>query len=286
MKYYLFVFLILLYACKAEDNPVASTGSKLGNITGIITDSETGDVIPQVLVTTQNSTSSVITDIDGIFYIENVSPGSYTLVASKADYTTSQVSVRVDSGLTTQADIVLTQKQAPESGVLEGKVINASDDNGIVSAVVTLTGTSETNTYNLTKISDSKGSFTFLDIPPGDYTVSASKFDFVTKSIVINIIADSTSFAAIQIVPKYGMIEGIVTDKVTNLPIEGALISTTPSTNSVTTDSDGKYLIDYAPTESGTSVSFTILASKNGYENATVRVNVNPGRTAKANIQM
>jgi len=286
MKYYLFVFLILLYACKAEDNPVTSSGSKLGNITGIITDSETGDVIPQVLVTTQNSTSSVITDIDGIFYIENVSPGSYTLVASKADYTTSQVSVRVDSGLTTQADIVLTQKQEPESGILEGKVINASDDNGIVSAVVTLTGTSETNTYNLTKISDSKGSFTFLDIPPGDYTVSASKFDFVTKSIVINIIADSTSFAAIQIVPKYGMIEGTVTDKTTNLPIEGALISTTPSTNSITTDSDGKYLIDYAPTESGTSVSFTILASKNGYEDATVRVNVNPGRTATANIQM
>lgn len=288
MKYLsiLLVVLLLFNACKEEDNPVGSVGTQLGNITGIITDSETGNVIPQVLVTTQNSTSSVITDIDGVFYIENVSPGNYTLVASKVDYVTSQVSVRVDSGLTTTADIVLSKEQEPESGVLEGQVINASDDTGIETAVVTLTSEGETNSINLTKISDSNGNYKFLDIPPGTYAVSASKFDFVTKTININIIADSTSFAAIQLIPKFGMVEGTVTDKTTNLPIEGALISTTPATNTVTTDSDGKYKIDYAPTATGVSVNYTIRAVKDGYTDASVQVNVNPGRTTTANIQM
>ena len=288
MKYLpiLLIVLLSLPGCKEEDSPVESVGNLLGNITGIITDSETGNVIPQVLVTTQNSTSSVITDIDGVFFIENVSPGNYTLVAEKAEYVVSQVSVRVDSGLTTTADIVLTKEKDPESGILEGQVINASDDSGIETAVVTITSEDESNSINLTKISDTNGNYQFLDIPPGNYAVSASKFDYVTKTININIIADSTSFAAIQLVPKYGIIEGTVTDKATNLPIEGALISTTPATNTVTTDSEGKYKIDYAPTATGVSVNYTISAVKDGYTDASVQVNVNPGRTTTANIQM
>lgn len=280
------VLLLFIAACKSEDNPVVAEGPSLGNITGIITDAETGNVIPQVLVVTENSTSSVISDIDGIFYIKNVAPGNYSLIASKNEYSSSRVNVRVDSGITTQADIVLSKIQDPVFGRLNGKIINASDDTGIVDAVVTLSGLDEENTYNLTKITSSDGSYTFDELPPGDYVVSASKYDFVTKDININIIADSTSFAAIMLMPKYGKITGIVTDKTTNLPVSGALIATTPATNTVTTDDNGSYTIDYAPTVTGTSVNYTVTASHDGYTNASVQVNVNPGRTATANIQM
>ncbi len=280
------LFLILLFSCSQEENPVGISALGPGKIVGYVTDGETGFAISQALITSQASTSAIITDIDGFYIIENVSPGSYSMSASKNGYQSASISVSVDSSMTAQADFVLLEIPPQEYGELEGKVFNAVNDQPVDEAVITITSTDENNITDRKMVTETSGAYSFISLIPGTYEVTAEKVDFVNKTITIEIVADSTSFAAINLIPDYGSITGIVSSRDTNIPIAGALISTSPATNTVTTDSTGRYTIEYAPLANGQSSTYTVTASKAGYTDAQVSINVNPGKTAIGNIQM
>ncbi|GAB4328292.1 MAG: hypothetical protein Kow0037_02490 [Calditrichia bacterium] len=78
-----------------------------------------------------------------------------------------------------------------------------------------------------------------------------------------------------------GTVSGKVVDAVTGAALAGASITTTPATNAITTDSTGTYLIENV--EEG---KITIAASKTGYRNGIVSVNVVAGDTSIAIIQL
>lgn len=76
-------------------------------------------------------------------------------------------------------------------------------------------------------------------------------------------------------------ITGKVLDKVSNSALSGAVISTNPTTSSVTTDANGNYTIADVP-----AGQFTVTASKDGYGSAFVTVSVAEGKTVNADIQL
>ena len=81
--------------------------------------------------------------------------------------------------------------------------------------------------------------------------------------------------------PAYGKIQGAVYNAASGLPLDKALVTTTPPTNAVTTDTLGAYLIENV--EAGT---YHIRASKTGYDSAGVNISVLAGFTTTADIPL
>ena len=70
----------------------ASFAQGTGSISGLLTDKETGDQpLPFANVTIKGTTKGTTTDFDGLYQIENIEPGTYTLVFSFVGYETLEV---------------------------------------------------------------------------------------------------------------------------------------------------------------------------------------------------
>lgn len=79
----------------------------------------------------------------------------------------------------------------------------------------------------------------------------------------------------------YGSIEGIVTDAVTEEPINGALVTISPISTSMNTGSDGRYHF----TNLDPSL-FTVQIEKNGYLTNKKIITVEPGETRNGDVQL
>jgi len=77
----------------------------------------------------------------------------------------------------------------------------------------------------------------------------------------------------------YGTIEGRVLDRDTNVPLANVVVTTSPPSNAILTDSDGRFTV-----ENVAAGNYTITASRSGYSSGTVTVAVQQGRTAQANV--
>lgn len=88
----------------------AAYSTTTGKIAGRVVDAETGQPMPGVNVVIDGTSTGAATDVDGYYFILNVSPGTYDLRASLIGYATTIVTVKVTAGLTTQQDFRLAQE--------------------------------------------------------------------------------------------------------------------------------------------------------------------------------
>lgn len=77
----------------------------------------------------------------------------------------------------------------------------------------------------------------------------------------------------------FGDIEGIVIDSDSDDPIPRVNLTTTPPSNSITSNSDGSFNLNNLPVG-----NYTIQARKSGYSNVSVSVNVQEDRVTTAQI--
>lgn len=75
----------------------SSTAESL--VAGVITDTITGMPIPFVTVVVKGSKTAVLSDVSGIYSLENLIPGNYTLVFSQVGYTPKELSVFISPGI-------------------------------------------------------------------------------------------------------------------------------------------------------------------------------------------
>ena len=80
---------------------------------------------------------------------------------------------------------------------------------------------------------------------------------------------------------RFGSIEGAVVDFDTGAAIPSAGITTSPATDAITADGEGRFSVPNVLT--GT---YVISASRSGYRTSTVTVSVREGRTAQATLFM
>lgn len=279
LKILLFLLLLVFYSgCKKEDSPVegssgpATTGVIIGNITSF----ETGNPVSQVTITTSPATNSITTDIYGDYILENIKPGSYTITAYKSNFDSTSTKIVVTEGINTRADMTIKPAKIITPGRLRGVVINAANDSVI----------SDANVYTSTKPfystkTNSSGVYDLTGIRPGDYDVTVEKFGFSTKVIKISVISDSVQTINFSLQPLYGRITGRITDAVTNAGIPGVNITTTPPTNSVSTDASGNYIMENLP--KGT---YKLATLKDGYVPGSIQVNVIEGKAAIGDVIM
>ena len=143
-----------------------------GSIAGSVVDAQTSQ--PIVGATVSDGTDpSVTTDASGNYVIENVTPNTDTVTASKSGYVTATASVTVTSSSNTQQNFSLT-----EDGGITGTVTDASTHAAISGAAVTCTCQGPGTTTN------GSGVYNFTQVAPGSYTltVTATGYTGVTTA--------------------------------------------------------------------------------------------------------
>lgn len=273
----LLLFSTLFLSC-AEENPVTPVPETVGNITGVVTEAESGRSLKQVYVTTTNQTHAVTTDIDGFYELPNVRPGDYTLVAALIGYETSTVKVAVDTARTTIADFIL--KPVDNPGEIRGTVIDQSNDQPIRNAAV------ETDPFAGLIKTDENGEFIIPSVPVGEYQVTGSRFGYESKTFAVTVKEDSISIVDFVLEPLYGTIQGQLTDSESGNVIAGASVSTDPATNTVFSDSSGTYIIPNVPMLSSSTQKYTVTAQKGGYNDASKKVDIIAGKITRGDMLM
>ena len=76
----------------------------------------------------ESGAQSVLTGEDGTFSLDNIPTGNYTVTASKNDFGSRSVTVRVEEGQTANASILLEPENGTEADSLSAQVTNWFND--------------------------------------------------------------------------------------------------------------------------------------------------------------
>ncbi|MFI5252658.1 MAG: SUMF1/EgtB/PvdO family nonheme iron enzyme [Bacteroidota bacterium] len=129
----LFCCLFMLSCKKDETNPIQTPMP--GIIKGLVTNTTGDSLISGATVTTNPPTSSVTTDSGGAYNIDNVSPGIYTVTATKGGYLPGRVTVNVVAGKTTPTNVpinlIINISIATEMILVEGSTFLMGSPNGV-----------------------------------------------------------------------------------------------------------------------------------------------------------
>lgn len=251
---------------------------KYGSISGKVLDVLTYNPIANVSISTSPASGTVLSDINGNYEINDVTPGLVTVYAYKTNYDSTILKVTVNKGVVTPANILLKQKDTTKpstTGTITGTVYDAATKQPINKAlVVTDPATSSVTT-------DINGKFTISNINPGNYKVTASRQGYTNSIVNVNVTAGKTSNADINLMPEFGAIQGVIYDAANGQKIAGVFLRTNPISSTITSDLGGQYMFDRL-----TAGNYSVIAQKAGYYNDTVNVKVTAGNTTNADFYM
>jgi len=264
--------------------PVQTTGI----ITGVITDSSTGNAIPGAIINITGSVSLLAqTGSDG-FYSIALPPGTVSITVSANGYDELSATGTVVAGSainfspslylinTAPTDPVLNQFV-----VIKGVVVDADTSQGLIGAGILINGVSMV-------LTDDTGNFQIDGVVAGELNIEVSLLGY--QSATTSTIAPKGSVINLGIIhlPKIPVpttttttVVGTVVDDVTNTAIAGAIVSVVGIANSVATDANGMYEI---PNINGTQ--FNISAGATGYISKSATVDIAQVGIVKVDFKM
>ncbi|WP_281658304.1 carboxypeptidase regulatory-like domain-containing protein [Halobacillus sp. Cin3] len=225
--------------------------------------------------------ATLVTDGTGSFSISSLTPGSYLLVATSENYSTSQTGVTVYPNETSSATILLS----PTPAGISGNVRSLSGTPVPNASVVVL---DQNETVLESTVTDGDGNYGFSNLPPGNLQVVVRAADFAgaTQGVILET-GDQIEHVDFVLNLNPGSVQGQVTDAVTGLPVVGAIavIRTVAGVPvivaSSSTDENGNYFIDGLA-----SGSYSISCAASGYAVTTVGAIVGSGQTTTADLSL
>lgn len=244
-----------------------------GAVAGTVTDSS-GVAISGATVS--YSGGSTTTSTNGTYSLSNVPAGTITVTAAATGYNSASAQVSVTSGATSTQNFALTASSTGTGpGAISGKVVDASTGAGISGATVTYSGGST--------MSGTGGAFSFSNVTPGTYSVTAKASGYFTESTSVTVTSGATASTTIQL-PTGGIIAGTVTGS-GGAAVSGATVTLTGgsvnNTVTTTTNSSGAFNSNWMPV--GT---YTVTVSAAGYANQSVTATATTGQTTTVNIAL
>lgn len=102
--------ILLLFFCHVIITSCIFAGTT-GKLTGKVTDKATGEPLPLVNVILDGTSIGGATDYDGIYIINNIPPGEYTVVFSSIGFQKSKVTkVQINTDFTSKVDVTLSSE--------------------------------------------------------------------------------------------------------------------------------------------------------------------------------
>jgi YVTN family beta-propeller protein len=198
-----------------------------GLINGTITDSANGEPVAQASIEIDgNALLSATSEGDGTYKLVGIPPGTYKLKISQAGYGENSIeNVEVQDMSPTTINVQLNRR--PQTGALEGKILDIATGNPVSGASVTISGTS------ITATTDANGSYRLTNVPAGlnNLIVSATGYPSAPRIRAVNADESSSSPTTtpsdIYIDPNNGTVDEKVTKLIT--ANEGGDIITTDS---------------------------------------------------------
>ncbi|MDO5625942.1 MAG: carboxypeptidase regulatory-like domain-containing protein [Pseudomonadota bacterium] len=255
------VLRALLLAAQPVTNP------DMASVTGMLLDSQSRAPLAGFTVSLRGTASlSATTSTTGEFEFTALAAGPYTLeVATQGEFRALLADINLMPGQRLEVGQLLLNRNAnPTTATVLGKVTR-SDTGAAISGAVIKVGT-------LTTPSGADGSYQFLEVPPGDVTVSVSHPGFRGAAGQVTLQAGSTAIFSPVLVPVpaggvvSGAVSGVVLNALNGQPIAGATITVSGAFIATTqTEADGKYTI--APLPSAGQITLAITAA--GYQSVT-----------------
>jgi hypothetical protein len=181
------MLLVLLAACGAAQHPRATTGS----LAGLARDHGSGEPVGMASLQLSSGVRTT-TDTAGLYAIDHLKPGRYSMIAKFAGQPVTIKNIDVQAGEATFVDITFTLGQPdpilvdygdPTQGaithyrpkrditLIEGVVSEMQTRERVEGAVVTAVGGPRDET--LQTVTDRHGRYKFETVDPGTYVVSA-----------------------------------------------------------------------------------------------------------------
>jgi hypothetical protein len=194
---YPLVSLFVVAACGAATTVGHGRRSTEGAITGLTRDGDSAEPLGATDVKTLRPNGTTVAGVsgrDGVYTLDHLPPGRYTVVGAYAGQTVTMTNVAVDVGEATYVDLTFTPsrpvpytidysdprlsaitKYHRDDGptLIEGTVADSGSRHRIPGAVVTAFGPSGQYADTLQTITDDNGRFRFAPVPVGVYVVSA-----------------------------------------------------------------------------------------------------------------
>ncbi|MBZ0264134.1 carboxypeptidase regulatory-like domain-containing protein [bacterium] len=215
-----------------------------GEVSGTVLTPDGDPLASEAYISTFNRTTGTFAftfaDADGDYRIRGLRVGEITVTASASGYTDPDpVDLVMALGDVQTVDWVL---EANETGIV-GIIIRTDTGLGVPNAIIGIDGPS-TAEY----ITSGSGQFNFLQLDPGDYDVSVSKWGFeelADTTVTVEFGSIVTASRALTPVPNQA--SGSVMNETGNAPMAGVsvlLIAAGQPTDTVETDDLGRYAFD------------------------------------------
>ena len=250
-----------------------------GTISGIVTDSTSGDPIDGASVIASSRTGgvtvadTVTSGTDGTYEALELAAGNYTIIISATDYQTfTQRNVAIDADTTIDAALVPIP---PAIGVIGGTVTDSVSGDPIDGAMVIVSSGFGGSATADTVTTGADGTYEVTELAAGNYTVTISATDyrnFSQRNVAVSADEITVDAALVVLPPAIGVIGGTVTDSVSGDPIDGAMVIVSSgfggsaTADTVTTGADGTYEV----TELAAG-NYTVTISATDYRNFSQR---------------
>lgn len=257
---------------------------QVGTLSGTVTDQVTTLGLQNVLIEVLQANTlitSTTTGVGGTYSIPGITPGSYTVRASRANYQTQNSSATILSNQTTTVNFALQ----PFPGTISGTVTDTS------ATPVPIQGATvqaiQGSTVLASTVTAVDGTYSLPGLVPGTYTVQASALHYGTVSALnVLVTAGGTTTQNFALSPNTGSLSGTVTNSTTGAPLSGVTISIVKGVMLITTTTtaeNGTYTVpNLAP---GNDYSITATFSHFGTK-TTSPVTISSDQTSTVNFAL
>ncbi len=253
-----------------------------GAVTGGVRDSVTS--VPLVGASVRLEQSGVTkygpvsTNASGNYTIDNVTPGSYSVVGLAIGYQNGSEPITVTAGQTTSQNLALVSENGTVTGGVRDSITNAP----LVGASVRL---EQNGVIKYPAVStNASGNYTINNVIPGTYDVVGLAIGYQNDLKSATVTAGHTTSQNLVLVPN-GAVTGGVRDSVTSVPLVGASVrleqSGVTKYGPVSTNASGNYTIDNV-----TPGSYSVVGLAIGYQNGSEPITVTAGQTTSQNLAL
>ncbi len=238
-------------------------------LTGIVTDSATGEPVAGVHVSPGPGLSGTMSEADGRYMIRRVPDGELSVVARHEYYHDANNTIVAEGPGRNELNIAI---DPITTGIVVGTAINSATGEPIVNATIVVAGQTVTT--------DDQGRFRIIEIESGDVAVQAGGEGYRPAKSEVTLEARGTAEATLELDPiTEGAVAGIVVDAVTGEPVPNVEIRI--AAFDAITDADGRFeIVDI------TQGDANVTARKAVFETAMQTIEVIAMRTVDVEIAL
>jgi hypothetical protein len=170
----------------------SSSEASTASVSGVVVDASTGQPLQSVVVAISAAGKSALTDAQGRYAIDALTPGAYSITAMKAGYGTAATSLAATAGgsyvFSPRLATVSTGGDDAMGCRVYGRLLKSTDGTAVSGASIVLGGANGKSTF-----SDATGAFALVGLVSGNTSIRVTAAGFDTVQVTAALACDVPS---------------------------------------------------------------------------------------------